>query len=153
MKPIQFEGYEFYDIAEDGTVINRNTGKVLKPDLNYTGYKRVTLWRSAFGRRREFVHRLVAIHYVDNPNNLPMVNHIDGVKLNTHYTNLEWVTCKSNTRHAFQTGLRVGPRRLSHDTVKLIKALRTEGWSRKRIAEHLGYKESRISDVLYRYKY
>lgn len=153
MKPIQFEGYEFYSVSEDGTVINRNTGKVLKPDLNYTGYKRVTLWCVKFGRRREFVHRLVAIHYLPNPDNLPIVNHIDGVKLNTHYTNLEWITRKENAQHAFQTGLRIGPKKLSPDIVKLIKALRLEGWSRKRIAEHMGYKESRISDALYRYKH
>jgi DNA-directed RNA polymerase specialized sigma24 family protein len=153
MKPIQFEGYEFYSVAEDGTVINRNTGKVLKPDLNYTGYKRVTLWCKEFGRRREFVHRLVAIHYIDNPDNLPMVNHIDGVKINTHYTNLEWITCRGNTNHAFRTGLRKGANKLSPDVVKLVKVLHNEGWSRKRIAEQLGCKESRISDALYRYKY
>ncbi len=153
MKPIQFEGYGFYEISEDGTVVNSRTGKVLKPDLNYTGYKRVTLWCKELGRRREFVHRLVAIHFVDNPNNLPMVNHIDGDKLNTHYKNLEWVTCKENTKHAFKKGLRKGPKKLEDSVVKLIKVLKQEGLSRKRIAEILGYKESRISDALYRYKY
>lgn len=44
------------------------------------------------------VHRLVAYHFVPNPNNYPIVDHLDRNRQNNHYTNLEWVTYKENSR-------------------------------------------------------
>jgi uncharacterized protein (DUF433 family) len=41
---------------------------------------------------------------------LTQVNHIDGVKLNNHYTNLEWATSSENIQHSFDTGLNRGTR-------------------------------------------
>lgn len=54
----------------------------------------------------EAVHRAVAKAFIPNPDNKPMVNHIDGNKLNNNACNLEWVTCSENHQHAFSTGLR-----------------------------------------------
>lgn len=54
----------------------------------------------------EAVHRAVAKAFIPNPDNKPMVNHIDGNKLNNNACNLEWVTCSENHRHAIDTGLR-----------------------------------------------
>lgn len=50
------------------------------------------------------VNRVVATCYIPNPNNLPVVNHIDGNKLNNHYSNLEWCTQQYNTQHAYDNG-------------------------------------------------
>ena len=52
------------------------------------------------------VHRMVALSFIPNPDNKPMVNHIDGNKLNNDACNLEWVTCSENHKHAYANDLR-----------------------------------------------
>lgn len=52
------------------------------------------------------IHRAVAAAFIPNPESKPMVNHIDGNKLNNNACNLEWVTCRENHLHAFATNLR-----------------------------------------------
>ena len=51
------------------------------------------------------IHRLLAIHFIPNPDNKPQVNHIDGDKFNNDLSNLKWVTCSENLKHAFKLGL------------------------------------------------
>jgi hypothetical protein len=50
-------------------------------------------------------NRITAFMFVENPDNKPFVNHIDGNKLNNHYVNLEWVSNQENSQHAHNTGL------------------------------------------------
>ena len=75
-------------------------GRVFKPKPANNGY-----YRTSLGLQRDYTHRIVAKHFVDNPFNLPEVNHIDGDKANNYYRNLEWVTRKQNCEHASRTGL------------------------------------------------
>jgi len=93
---------EDYEITKDGQVINKHTGKVVKPQKNGKGYLRV-----AIGKKLMFIHRMVAEKYVPNPDNMPQVNHKDGNKENNCADNLEWVSNQQNRNHAVNTGLQV----------------------------------------------
>ena len=90
-----------YSISDNGEFRNDTSNKTLKPEIHHKGYLRI----SAHGVKPRFIHRLVAIHFIPNPDNLPQVNHIDGNKLNNKLNNLEWCTDSDNKKHAYKTGL------------------------------------------------
>lgn len=99
-------GYEgLYEISNTGLVKSITRNIILKPRIS-NGYFRLGL-TDKYGKRPHFlVHRLVGLHFIHNPNNYPIINHLDGNKLNNDVTNLEWTTYQGNTRHSFKTGLR-----------------------------------------------
>lgn len=78
--------------------------KIMKSVRHHTGYMIVSLGRKP--RKTFLVHVLVANAFIENKDNKPYVNHIDGNKANNKTANLEWVTAKENTSHAIKTGLR-----------------------------------------------
>ena len=90
----KIKDFEEYFITESGEVFN-NKGKKLKLQLNQDGYLVVNLRKGGkyFHKR---VNRLVAEAFIPNPNNLPVVNHIDHVRDNNDVSNLEWVTVSDN---------------------------------------------------------
>ena len=73
-------------------------GRFLKPMKDRGGYLYVNL--AYKGKYKSVkIHRLVATSFIDNPNNLPAVNHIDEDKTNNKVSNLEWVTIKENNKY------------------------------------------------------
>lgn len=92
-------------VTKDGIVYKLTTGNALKPAIDKYGYARVS-FRDAFNRSINIgVHRLVGLAYLDNPEDKPQINHIDGNKLNNHVSNLEWNTGRENTNHAYDNWL------------------------------------------------
>lgn len=69
------------------------------------------------GKTKTSVHRLVAEAFIPNPDNLPVVDHIDGNKSNNNVENLRWVTVQENTQAAYDIGLNKG------SSVKTILAI------------------------------
>ena len=92
-KSLDFLGYPNYTITDDGKVFSLNyhrSGKKseLKQHENTRGYKHVFLYKN--GKSKIItVHRLVALSYLTNPDNLPEVNHKDECKTNNNVSNLE----------------------------------------------------------------
>lgn len=93
-----------YAVSDNGRVFNIKYNRELKNKIDSKGYYVVSLSLNGFIIDQR-VHRLVATAYVPNPDDLPVVNHLDGNKLNPYYGNLEWTTPKGNAEHASRTGL------------------------------------------------
>ena len=99
-------GYSEYQISNYGNVKSfiQNKERILKPNDNGNGYLSVFL--TLYNKKHKFyIHRLVGISFIPNPENKPEVNHIDGYKLNNCVDNLEWCTVSENHKHAFKIGL------------------------------------------------
>ena len=103
MKKIIIDNIETdYEINELGEIYSYKTNKILSGSIFNTGYRMVRL--TINGQKKSYaVHRLVAEAFIPNPENLPVVNHKDGNKLNNNVENLEWVSQSQNRIHAIQT--------------------------------------------------
>ena len=100
----KINGYNNYEIDENGKVFNIETNKELKGSIGEHGYKYYRLSHNNV-KKMFYAHRLVAEYFLENPNNLPVVNHKDGNKLNNNVNNLEWVSYSQNVLHAYQSNL------------------------------------------------
>jgi hypothetical protein len=108
--------------------------KMLKPAISksyptsrHKGYVQVKLRKDGKTKNYE-VHRLVAIAFVDNPNEKPVVNHIDANPSNNHHSNLEWCTIRENNAHTTRLGRRMHngaycTAKLNSKQVRIIKFL------------------------------
>ena len=90
-------GFEDYTVSNLGRVMNKH-GRIMKPSNHKQGYKLIGLKKDKklYGKQ---VHRLVALAFIPNPNNLPQVNHKDECKNNNCVDNLEWCDAKYNINY------------------------------------------------------
>ena len=97
---------DFYEVSNYGNIRNSKTRKVRRNNILKKGYYFVN---GSLGSRENKItfkiHKAVAESFIDNPNNLPMVNHKDGNKLNNYIGNLEWCTNAENVQHAYDNNL------------------------------------------------
>ena len=85
-------------------MFSKRKNKYLKQTIDKNGYCKVSLQKDKY-KKVYSIHRLVAENFIDNPNNLPQVNHIDGNKQNNNVYNLEFCTAKHNMNEAVRIGL------------------------------------------------
>ncbi|EEX4842663.1 hypothetical protein D0726_004868 [Escherichia coli] len=109
--PIPVPGNVDTLINREGVVISSRTGRKRKLGLNHKGYPTISI--RANGRYyQRTVHRVMGLLFIPIPEkykDIPIsdlqINHIDGNKLNTHYSNFEWLTNEENMKHARENNL------------------------------------------------
>ncbi len=148
---MKINNYPNYTIDKNGNIFLAN-GRIKLPSKDKKGYMHITL--SNNGIRKTFlVHRLVAEHFIHNPNNLSQVNHIDGNKSNNNVNNLEWVTSSDNITHSFNNGLsnyngeNNGRSKLTSLEVIEIKKLIKNKIKLKNIAKQFNVHPNTISEI------
>lgn len=162
------EGYDYpYYITDDGRVWSdsRKNGieRFLKPIKSKDGYLFVNLYKNGKPKVMR-VHRLVAQAFIENPDNKPYVNHIDGNRTNNAANNLEWCTQQENVRHAIYTlnhwsnseiqrkvarDIGIKNRKLSMDEARDIRRLyKSGGYSQRDLSKMFGLSRPCVRKII-----
>lgn len=122
-----------------GEVRNKNTGAILKRSSNYQGYQNV-YFEYKGTQKRFFVHRIVAMTFIPNPNNLDVVHHKDNNPKNNKASNLSWVTTKENIHHQSRSQFNF----VIYKHGKFYKSFDTQ----KEMIKELGWKQAKFKKFI-----
>ena len=90
------DGYSNYFISNFGNIKNSKTNRIMKPYNHPQGYKRIIIYENG-NIKKIYIHRLVAIAFLENPDNKKVIDHIDNNPANNNVKNLRWATQKDNS--------------------------------------------------------
>jgi len=153
----EINGFENdYMVSDLGRVKSLKNGVeyLLKPLIDVWGYYSVGLSKNGVTKRIK-VHRLVALHFVDNPRNKDIINHLSGVKTDNRAINLEWCDRSENQIHAYKHNLQIPKSGSSHwnssineETVLKIRSLYKQGYTQKELRIKFNLSQPRISKIV-----
>ena len=141
------QGYEgLYQVSNMGRVVSFQSKHphILRPKTDKDGYKEVNLYSKGKAKMHK-VHRLVATAFLDNPNGHPQINHINEIKDDNRFENLEWVSAKENVNHgtSIERGIRTKVKHpfICIETGKVY-------WSQTEFAREIGGTQQAVYHVL-----
>ena len=146
-----------YEVSETGEIRHSLNKNIRKARTNKFGYLQLNFSRNDGTGKSDtiLVHRLIAMTFIPNPNDLPEVNHKDGNKQNNHVSNLEWCTYSENGKHAHKMGLQQSQKgekhikaKLTNDQAERIRQLYKEGVSQQKLADLFNVSQITISRII-----
>lgn len=147
----EFPHNPLYIIHEDGNIFSVKLNRFLKGS-DHQGYTRYKIFIE--GERKSLLgHRIVAMTFLPNPDNLAEVNHIDGNRSNNNLSNLEWVSREGNQQHAFRTGLnsnkgsKNGKAEMDETTSRQMYLELLSGKTILEVSKEFGYSKSSLSKL------
>ena len=123
---MEIQDYPNYLIYENGEVWSKKSNKILKPGIN-RGYSHISLYNNGKQKTAK-IHRLVAEHYIPNPDNKPQLDHIDQNKQNNNSSNLRWVTPRENCSNRTTNNEFIGVRKFHNRYNTIIKVDGINKW-------------------------
>ena len=113
---MEINNYPDYLIYPSGKVWSKYVKRYLSADKNkQTGYLQVNLCKDGIHKNHS-IHRLLAEHFIENPDNKPCVDHWDGNKTNNKLNNLRWVTKSENDQNTgVQKNNKLGIKNISYN--------------------------------------
>ena len=154
---VSIKGFEGrYSISISGKIKNDITGYILNPCSLKSGYNSVKFRVDKNKYKDFYIHRLIAIHFIPNPENKKEVNHINGNRHDNRIENLEWVTKSENALHAYRIGLNYSnPKKgedwyaanVTNEIVLDIRKMYSEGYRNKDICEKYNLLKSQVSSI------
>ena len=132
-----------YEVSNLGNIKKTSTGNFLIG--SFAGRHKYKCHGLMSNGKRIFnlTHRIVAIHFIENKNNYPIINHIDENKQNNKASNLEWSTNKLNIRHSYKK--KINQLSLNNELIKT--------WDALHLIKDNGFSISKISQVLNKKQY
>lgn len=161
----QVPGYSQYMASNMGKLKSFRKyrgGKMLACTIGSVGYPVTSAINDSGDLKVVYVHKLIALAFIPNPDNKKYINHKNGIKHDNRAENLEWCTCSENLQHAWDNGLNTGESRSrgsDHYLAKPIYQYATDGslikkWEFQSQVTSEGYKQARVSKAaIYRRVY
>ena len=121
----KINGFNNFSITKDGRVFNTKLNLQRKLRVNKNGYSMLTLYEDG-KNKTVYLHRLLAEAYIPNPDNLPVVRHLNDNKDDNRLENLAWGTKSDNEKDKFSNGYKMHTRKLDAERVRQIRMLKGE---------------------------
>ena len=147
----KLKGFENYYIDKEGNIYTKDKKLMTGKFVDNTGYYQIVLRKNG-KRSYQRLHRLIAKQFIDNPNNLPQVNHKDGNKLNNSLDNLEWISNSDNTKHGYDNNLYHNKKQIKIIAINKISKEKFIFPSIRKCSEELKINRKTLSSILFNNK-
>ncbi len=117
------EGFSMYEVSNLGRFRKMGFKKIQRGTINDRGYKVVHLTNDEGKSKMMSIHRLVALAFIPNPENKPLIDHINAIPTDNRADNLRWFTHKENATMNRRTKIKKMQKKITfgHDSISVSR--------------------------------